>query len=114
MGADLSDLLEKETNSEADNIAIKKKSMKLMTEFFNNCFIDTRIEDNISLSNLDYLNVSKAEKIILQHLHLPFIGIEHIAKEVNTSPTKLKSNFKALEFKTKNTIIPSKIYQVAL
>lgn len=96
VGADLSDLLEKENNSEADNIAIKKKSMKLVTEFFDNCFIDTRIEDNISLTNLDYLNVSRAEKIILQNLHLPFIGIEYIAKEVNMSTTKLKANFKAV------------------
>ncbi|KAF2517140.1 helix-turn-helix domain-containing protein [Flavobacterium foetidum] len=96
VGAEISEILERETNSESDNLKLKKKSMKLITEFFDNAFADTRIEDNISLSNLDYLNVSRAERIILQHLHLPFIGIEHIAKEVNTSPTKLKSNFKAV------------------
>jgi AraC-like DNA-binding protein len=96
IGEDISRLLENETNSEDDNLKLKKKSMKLITEFFDNAFVDSRFTDNISLTNLDYLNVSKAEKIILQHLHLPFIGIEHIAKEVNMSPTKLKSNFKAV------------------
>lgn len=96
VGNDLSDLLEKENHSEADNAGIRKKTMKLITEFFDNAFEDSRIADNISLSNQDYLNVSRAEKIVLQNLHLPFLGIEFIAKEVNTSATKLKSNFKAV------------------
>ncbi|WET01801.1 AraC family transcriptional regulator [Flavobacterium sp. YJ01] len=96
IAADLSQLLESEKNEESDIALMRKKIMKLMTNFFDNAFNDSRITDNISLSNIDYLNVSKAERIILQHLNLPFIGIEFIAKEVNMSATKLKSNFKAV------------------
>ena len=94
MGAKLSELIEKGDADGTENLDIKKRSMKLMTAFFNNAFNDSRIIDNISLSNLEYHQVAKAEKIILHNLHLPFVGIESIAKEVNTSSTKLKSNFK--------------------
>ena len=38
------------------------------------------------------------QKMILQNLASPFIGIEKIANEVNLSPTKLKSNFKSVSF----------------
>jgi AraC-like DNA-binding protein len=81
---------------EFNSVSFKKECMKLFVEFFDNSFQDSRILDNISLSNLDYYNVAKAEKIILHNLHLPFVGIESIAKDVNTSRTKLKSNFKAV------------------
>jgi AraC-like DNA-binding protein len=70
--------------------------MKLITEFFNNSFEDSRIADNISLSNLDYYNVAKAEKMILNNLQSTFLGIDQIAAEVNTSATKLKANFKTV------------------
>ncbi|OXG04860.1 AraC-like DNA-binding protein [Flavobacterium araucananum] len=96
LGSELSQLIENGNVSETDKPGLKKKSMKLLVEFFNNSFDDSRILDNVSLSNLDYHNVAKAEKIILHNLHLPFVGIETIAKEVNTSPTKLKSNFKTV------------------
>ena len=96
IGTDLTTIIKQTDNPEANNLLLKKKSMQLMAEFFNNVFEDSRITDNISLSNLDYYNVAKAERIILQNLHLPFIGIDFIAQEVNTSATKLKSNFKAV------------------
>lgn len=96
IAADLSVIIKQTDKMESTNSILKKNSMKLMAEFFSNAFNDSRIKDNISLSNLDYHNVAKAERIILQNLHLPFIGIDFIAKEVNTSPTKLKANFKAV------------------
>jgi AraC-like DNA-binding protein len=79
-----------------DAFELKRKGIKLMKEFFNNSFQDNRILDNISLSNSDYYYVAKAEKMILHHLHVPFLGIESIAAYVNTSPTKLKSDFKTV------------------
>ncbi|OMQ10301.1 helix-turn-helix transcriptional regulator [[Flexibacter] sp. ATCC 35103] len=96
LAKELSEAIENVNADESANPGLKKKSMKLITEFFNNSFDDSRISDNVSLNNSDYHNVAKAEKIILHNLHLPFIGIEAIAKEVNTSPTKLKSNFKTV------------------
>jgi len=96
LGTELSRFIENGSAPETDKTGLKKRAMKLIVEFFNNSFEDSRITDNVSLSNLDYHNVAKAEKIILHNLHLPFLGIEAIAKEVNTSPTKLKSNFKTV------------------
>ena len=73
---------------------LKKKSIKLIVAFFENSFKDDRILENISLSNSDYSKAARAERIISNNLHLPFVGIEFIAQEVNTSATKLKTLFK--------------------
>jgi AraC-like DNA-binding protein len=54
------------------------------------------LQKYVPLNNKDYPNIAKAEKLILQNLASPFIGIEKIANEVNVSPTKLKSNFKSV------------------
>ncbi len=75
---------------------LKTNAIELINNFFENAFDDNRILDNISLSNSDYAKISKAEKIILLHLNLPFIGVDAIAKEISMSPTKLKSNFKMI------------------
>jgi AraC-like DNA-binding protein len=94
LAREISKTLETGNVDQLDTVRLKKKCMKLIVDFFDNSFNDSRILDNVSLSNLDYYNVAKAEKMILHNLHLPFIGIKFIAKEVNTSPTKLKSDFK--------------------
>lgn len=92
----ISNILESDDQIELTRAALKKNCLKLITEFFSNSFEDSRIEDNISLSNLDYANVAKAEKMILHNLHSSFLGIEAIADAVNTSATKLKNNFKTV------------------
>lgn len=118
MAKELSEAIENVNVVETDKPGLKKKSMKLIMEFFNNSFDDSRILNNVSLSDSDYQNVAKAEQIILHNLHLPFIGIEAIAKEVNTSPTKLKSDFKTvfgfsmLQYhKEKNMILAMQLIQ---
>jgi AraC-like DNA-binding protein len=68
----------------------------MITSFFKTTLQDTRIQKYKSLSNIDYSNVAKAEKIILHHLTSPFVGVENIALDVNMSPTKLKSIFKTV------------------
>lgn len=75
---------------------LKKYSMELIVTFFDNSFEDDRILNNVSLNNLDYYNVARAEKMILHNLHLPFLGIESIVSYVGVSPTKLKSDFKTV------------------
>jgi AraC-like DNA-binding protein len=94
LAAELSEIIENDSCVNFDIACLKKKSMKLIIAFFENTFNDNRILENISLSNSDYSKVAKAEKIISTNLHLPFVGIEFIAKEVNASTTKLKTNFK--------------------
>jgi AraC-like DNA-binding protein len=90
----ISKILEAEDKINLNTEELRKSCMKLITEFFKNSFEDSRIPDNISLSNLDYYNVAKAEKMILHNLQSNFLGIDKIASEVNTSPTKLKADFK--------------------
>ena len=92
----ISKILEAEDKIHLNTEELRKNCMKLITEFFNNSFEDSRITDNVSLSNLDYSNLAKAEKIILHNLQLPFLGIDQIADQVNTSATKLKANFKTV------------------
>ncbi|MFV8347160.1 helix-turn-helix domain-containing protein [Flavobacterium sp. ZB4P13] len=92
----ISKILETESEDSFNTVDLKKQCMKLIAAFFYNSFEDNRILDNVSLSNLDYYNVAKAEKMILHHLHLPFLGIESIAAHVEISPTKLKSDFKTV------------------
>jgi AraC-like DNA-binding protein len=89
-------ILETESEDSFNTVVLKKHCVELITEFFDNSFEDNRILDNVSLSNLDYYNVAKAEKMILHNLHLPFLGIESIAAYVEISPTKLKSDFKTV------------------
>lgn len=76
--------------------ALKTNALELINNFFENVFDDNRIQDNISLNNIDYVKIANAEKIILLNLNLPFIGVEAISQEINMSPTKLKSNFKMI------------------
>ncbi|MFH6996532.1 helix-turn-helix domain-containing protein [Flavobacterium sp. FlaQc-57] len=92
LAAELSETIKNNINF--DLACLKKKSMKLIVTFFENSFEDNRILENISLSNSDYSKVARAEKIISTNLHLAFVGIDFIAKEVNCSPTKLKTIFK--------------------
>jgi AraC-like DNA-binding protein len=96
LSAKISKILDAEEDIPLNQIELKKNCMKLISEFFSNCFEDSRITDNVSLSNLDYCNVAKAEKMILHNLQSSFLGIDQIAYEVNTSPTKLKTNFKTV------------------
>lgn len=72
----------------------KKDCLKLILDFFDSSFESDRIKKNVSLKNSDYYNVIKAEKIISDNFCLPFIGIRYIAREIDISPTKLKSDFK--------------------
>lgn len=75
---------------------LKDHVLSLMSEFLKNSFQDKRFKNNVSLNNLDYSKVAKAEKNILHNLSVPFVGVENIALQVNISPTKLKSNFKTV------------------
>jgi hypothetical protein len=60
--------LESESEVQFDAVRFKKDCMKLIVEFFDNSFNDSRILDNVSLSNLDYYNVAKVEKMISDNL----------------------------------------------
>ncbi|MGF2412512.1 helix-turn-helix domain-containing protein [Ferruginibacter sp.] len=88
--------LQEEKDGVFDTIDLKKQMLKIITDFFNNAFADKRIKDYVPLNDPDYANVATAEKLILNNLTAPFLGVENIARAVNLSPTKLKMIFKSV------------------
>jgi len=75
---------------------IKKTILQLQYQFFLNTHQDNRLSNYISLATSDYSKAAKAERIILNNLHLPFIGITKIAHDLHMAPTKLKIIFKSV------------------
>ncbi|OYU83530.1 MAG: hypothetical protein CFE24_11040 [Flavobacterium sp. BFFFF2] len=75
---------------------IKKTALALQNQFFSHTIQDNRLKEYISLGVADYSKAAKAERMILHHLNLPFIGITQIAKELYMAPTKLKIIFKSV------------------
>jgi AraC-like DNA-binding protein len=107
-------ILEKDNNDSFDIINLKIEIHKIITAFFKTTLEDNRIQEYKPLSNIDYSNVAKAEKIILHHLTSPFVGVENIALEANMSPTKLKSIFGSsmLQYhKEKNMLLAMQLIQ---
>jgi AraC-like DNA-binding protein len=96
LAKEIAKIIESENQGRFNMVDLKIHGLNIITEFFKHSFEDNRIHENVSLSNLDYYNIAKAEKMILHNLTAPFVGVEHIALDVNTSPTKLKSNFKTV------------------
>lgn len=96
LAKEIAKIIESENQGRFNMVDLKVYGLNIITEFFKHSFEDNRIHENVSLSNLDYYNIAKAEKMILHNLTAPFVGVEHIALDVNTSPTKLKSNFKTV------------------
>jgi AraC-like DNA-binding protein len=75
---------------------IKADILELQNNFFSTVLKDNRLQNYSALKVFDYSNAAKAERMILHHLNLPFIGIDRIAKELNMAPTKLKIIFKSV------------------
>lgn len=93
---DLWKLLEADKEGNVDLIVLKDQLQEIISSFFKHAYTDKRIKNHIALHNPDYANVAAAEKIILNNLSAPFVGVENIAKAVNVSPTKLKVIFKSV------------------
>ncbi|MDR6845372.1 AraC family transcriptional regulator [Flavobacterium granuli] len=96
LAKEISQIIDKENSGVFNTADVKKHSLKLITTFFKHSFDKNQLKRNSSLSNFDYCKIAKAEKMILNNLHLPFVGLESIAADVSMSPTKLKSNFKSV------------------
>jgi AraC-like DNA-binding protein len=88
--------LQEEQAGVFETIDLKRQMVKIITDFFNNAFADKRIKNYVPLNDPDYANVAAAEKLILNNLTAPFLGVEYIARAVNLSPTKLKMIFKSV------------------
>ena len=66
----------------------------LISEFFDVVINQNRIQNYESIKNEDYDRAAQAEKIILQNLSKPFVGVAFLSESVHLSPTKLKAIFK--------------------
>jgi AraC-like DNA-binding protein len=83
----------KDLSSEA---TLKAQTFHLVSTFFENAFVDQRIENDTPIDTPDYRKIAKAEKLIMDNLTSSFLGVENIAQQVDMSPTKLKSAFKSV------------------
>ncbi len=88
--------LEKPPTDSRNNKALKVSMQEVLFRFFKQAFEDKRMKKHSALHNPDYALVATAEKIILNNLTFQFPGVEKIAREVNLSPTKLKTVFKSV------------------
>jgi AraC-like DNA-binding protein len=75
---------------------MKADVLQLQINFFSTVVKDNRLQSYSALTIFDYSTAAKAERMILNHLNLPFIGINKISKELNIAPTKLKIIFKSV------------------
>lgn len=75
---------------------IKYKNSKKIKLSFDIEFNNVKSDVNFEIKTLDYLNIVKAEKIIIKNISSFFPGTRFIADEVNMSSTKLKTIFKAV------------------
>lgn len=80
--------------TEADQTLVRDNVLGLMTHLCQSYETGSGIENMFDIPDKDRKIVTKAEKILLDHLTRPFPGIEPIAKEVGVSATKLKADFK--------------------
>jgi AraC-like DNA-binding protein len=84
-----------------ENSESQKESLKNLTMDFINLFINKYNRDEISkyfyeIPDSERLKILKAEHILIDNIHAPFIGIEALAAKVGISQTQLKSHFKMI------------------
>jgi AraC-like DNA-binding protein len=88
--------LEKNNQDLFSKAILKTQTFQLVSTFFKNAFLDQRIGNFNPLETPDYRKIAKAEKLLLDNITTPFLGIEYIAEKVGLSPTKLKLTFKSV------------------
>jgi AraC-like DNA-binding protein len=75
---------------------LKTQAFQLINTFFKNAAIDQRIGSCNPTETPDFRKIAKAEKLLLDTVANPFLGVEYIAAKVGMSPTKLKLTFKSV------------------
>ncbi|MDO6759962.1 AraC family transcriptional regulator [Tamlana sp. 2_MG-2023] len=75
---------------------LKAQSLSILTTFFKNVFNDSRTDNYQEKSSVDYNKIAKCELLISKKLSKPFMGIDALAKTLNISSSKLKTDFKSV------------------
>jgi len=88
--------LEKNNHDLLSKAILKTQTFQLISTFFKNAYIDQRIGNYTPTETPEYRKIAKAEKLLLDTITKPFLGVEYIAQKVGMSPTKLKLTFKSV------------------
>lgn len=88
--------LEKNNHDLLSKAILKTQTFQLMATFFRNAFLDQREGNYSAIETRDYRKIAKAEKLLLDTVTEPFLGVEYIAEKVSMSATKLKLTFKSV------------------
>lgn len=75
---------------------LRSQAFGLISSFFKSVFRDIRKENYQEKGKADYKKISECEHLISNNLSAPFPGIETIARKLNISPSKLKTDFKSV------------------
>ncbi|MGE6353789.1 helix-turn-helix domain-containing protein [Flavobacterium sp. NPDC079362] len=86
--------LEKNNHDLLSKAILKTQTFQLISTFFKNAYIEQPIGNYTPKETPDYKKIAEAEKLLLDTVTNPFLGVDYIAKKVDMSPTKLKLTFK--------------------
>lgn len=75
---------------------LKAQTLSLVSVFFKNAFADLRTDNYSEKGRVNYNKVANCEQLISTNLSQPFIGIEALAKKLNISSSKLRTDFKSV------------------
>jgi AraC-like DNA-binding protein len=73
---------------------LKQKAHDFIFHFVDRYNTDDIGKNFFEISDSDRIKIFKAERLIVEYLNAPFMGIENLSGSVGISPTKLKSDFK--------------------
>jgi len=73
---------------------LKQKARDFIFHFVDRYNADDIGKKFFEISDSDRIKIFKAERLIVEYLNAPFMGIENLSGSVGISPTKLKSDFK--------------------
>lgn len=77
-------------------LKLKLQIFGLISEFIQLYKIDKLNENYVRISDEEKFKIQQIEKYLLENLTKPFVGIDDLCKKFNSSPTKLKINFKQI------------------
>lgn len=94
LSKEISAILEQNRKDLLSKELLKTQAFQLISTFFKNAFLDQRIGNYSPAETPEFRKIAKAEKMLLDTIANPFLGVEYIAEKVKMSPTKLKLTFK--------------------
>lgn len=79
-----------------NQLQLKLKTYELVATFIKEYHPNTPIKNTTNIPQKDILKINQIELYLSDNLQNKFIGIEMLSQQFNISPTKLKTDFKAV------------------